>query len=118
MIKDKLMPHFGRTAAVVLALSAIGLLGTLSPSPPLRAQENSQDKCEESIVERGLRISPVPLKLEGRDRDLVGLGSYLVNATGDCNGCHSSNVPPSYLYPYVNGRNPYFSQPQKIDPTV
>jgi hypothetical protein len=45
------------------------------------------------------RIAPVPLNLAGRDYNLAGLGSYLVNAVGDCNVAtavarlHSSFTP-------------------------
>src|SRR5206468_4163503 len=48
----------------------------------------------------GFRIAPVPLRLEGKDHKLVGLGSYLVNAVGGCNDCHTC---PSY----APGHNPY-----------
>jgi hypothetical protein len=47
---------------------------------------------------RGLEISPVPLSLDGlsaRERALVGLGSYIVNAASDCAGCHG--LPPAFL---------------------
>jgi hypothetical protein len=47
---------------------------------------------------RGLEISPVPLALDGksgRERMLVGLGSYIVNAASDCAGCHGG--PPAFL---------------------
>jgi hypothetical protein len=53
---------------------------------------------------RGLAISPVPLSLEGktgRERMLVGLGSYIVNAASDCAGCHSG--PAGFL----SGGNPF-----------
>lgn len=45
-----------------------------------------------SQVTEGFRISPIPkkqLNLKGKNQDMVGLGSYLVNAAGDCSGCHS-----------------------------
>jgi hypothetical protein len=45
-------------------------------------------------VRIGLRIAPVPLSTHGRNLELVGLGSYLVNAIGGCNDCHTH---PSYL---------------------
>jgi hypothetical protein len=49
-------------------------------------------------AKRGLEISPVPLALDGldaRQRMLVGLGSYIVNAASDCAGCHGG--PPAFL---------------------
>ena len=62
----------------------------------------------DSRITTGLQITPVPLSLKGLDRDLVGLGSYIVNASGDCNGCHSSHE-------YVDGHDPFLGQPAKID---
>jgi hypothetical protein len=106
--------HFARTATVVVAVVAIGVVGMLSSSLPLQAQDDS----ETSLIQQGFAIAPVPLNLAKKNRDLVGLGSYLVNAIGDCNGCHSSGAPPLFLYPYATGRNPYFNQPEKLDPSV
>lgn len=104
--------HFAGRAAVVIAVVAIGVVGTISSPLRLHAEE-----ADEWRIQIGFAIAPVPLN-PARDHDLVGLGSYLVNAVGDCNGCHSSNSAPLALYPYVTGRNPYFHQPAKIDPTV
>ena len=58
----------------------------------------------------GLRIAPLPLNLEGRDVELVGYGSYLVNAMVDCNGCHS-------IQEYATGGDPFLGQPKRIDAT-
>jgi len=54
--------------------------------------------------------------MDGKDRDLVGLGSYMVNAAGDCNGCHTAGGPPNFNY--APGGNPYFGQKAVVDPTV
>ena len=43
---------------------------------------------DDARVTRGLEIAPVPLNLRGKSRELVGLGSYLVNAVAGCNDCH------------------------------
>jgi hypothetical protein len=58
----------------------------LNGSSPARAQDNQQGlpTDEATEVEIGLRISPVPLNLAGKDLNLVGLGSYIVNAVSDC----------------------------------
>ena len=63
----------------------------------------------ESQVQRGFEISPpgVKLNLAGKNRDLVGLGSYIVNTTG-CNDCHTH---PSY----APGGNPFMGQPEVIN---
>ena len=49
----------------------------------------AEQAASESTVERGQKISPVPLNLQGKDRNVVGWGSYLVNAIADCGGCHT-----------------------------
>src|ERR1700688_929407 len=73
---------------------------------------DTSDQREESRVRRGFEIAPVTLKLEGRNRALVGLGSYIVNAVGDCNGCHSAGPQTEFLA----GGNPYLGQhPTKIN---
>jgi len=59
----------------------------------------------------GLRLAPVPLNLRGKNKQLVGLGSYLVNTVGGCNGCHAVNE-------FLPGGNPYLGQPRITDPTA
>ncbi|HEX4961824.1 MAG TPA: cytochrome C [Thermoanaerobaculia bacterium] len=56
----------------------------------------------------GYRIAPVSLNLRHRDRNLVGLGSYIVNAQGGCNDCHTNP-------PYAAGGDPYQGQPKKFN---
>ena len=41
----------------------------------------------------------ITLDLKGKNRGLVGLGSYLVNAVGGCNDCHTA--PPFTLDPFA-----------------
>ena len=101
------------TGAIVILL-AIALAAVSMRAPRAQASDDDTD----SRVRIGFQIAPVPLNLDGRDSALVGLGSYLVNAIGDCNGCHSSGAPPLGFYNFVTGRNPYFNQPAKLDPTV
>jgi hypothetical protein len=43
-------------------------------------------------IRRGFDIAPVPLDLEGKNRKLMGLGSYIVNAQGGCNEPEQINV--------------------------
>ena len=100
--------------AGAIVLVAIVLAAMSIKAPRVRANDDD----DESRIQIGLKIAPVQLKIEGRDRAKVGLGSYLVNAVGDCNGCHTSGSAPLGLYPYVTGNNPYFNQPETIDPTV
>lgn len=70
-------------------------------------QGSSANQTDPRVVQ-GLAIAPVPLNFSGKDRNLVGVGSYLVNAVADCNGCHT--------YPsYAEGGNPFLGQPEKIN---
>lgn len=47
----------------------------------------------DSRIQRGFELAPVPLEMKGLNPALVGLGSYIVNAQGGCNDCHTD---PSY----------------------
>ena len=102
-----------KTLGAVAAIVAIVLAGMLIRSPRVQASEDDGDRSD-SRVKRGFEIAPVPLKLEGKNRSLVGLGSYIVNAQADCNGCHSAG-PQTEFAP---GGNPYFGQPTKINPAT
>jgi hypothetical protein len=62
---------------------------------------------DESKIKQGFAINPVPLNLAGKNRALVGLGSYIVNTTG-CNDCHTH---PSY----AAGGDPFLGQPEQIN---
>jgi len=42
----------------------------------------ASDDDNESKIQQGFNIAPVPLNLSGKNRALVGMGSYLVNAVG------------------------------------
>ena len=69
--------------------------------PKLNAKDkHSNDDAEFSRILTGLKISPVRLNLKGKNLALVGLGSYIVNAQGGCNDCHTC---PSYK----PGHNPF-----------
>ncbi len=101
-----------------LGVGALGLLLVWAVSMS-SGREHASDfeggqHDEESLVRIGLEIAPVPLNLAGKSRHLVGLGSYIVNAHSACNDCHS----PSPAVEYVNGGNPYFGQPKKVNPDV
>ena len=45
--------------------------------------------------------------MAGRNRVLVGLGSFIVNAQADCNGCHSQGPPTEF----IPTGNPYLLKP-------
>lgn len=78
-------------AAAVTALSLPSSMGTL-----------------EERIKRGLAIAPVPLNLKGKNVAFVGLGSYIVNAQGGCNDCHTNP-------PYAPGGDPFMGQPKKVN---
>ena len=99
-----------RTLLVTL-LAGLALAVVLIGAPRGRAGDNDN---EESKIKRGFEIAPVQLNLKGRNRELVGLGSYIVNAVADCNGCHYRTFSDSS--PFTVGHNPYFGEPKQVDP--
>ena len=105
-------------SGAIVTLGVVALTGLLSNSPRAQAQDQRDDD-EASLVHIGFEIAPVPLNLEGKDRRLVGLGSYIVNAVADCNGCHSAGPATEYS----PGGNPYllspaFSGKQVVNPAT
>jgi hypothetical protein len=72
------------------------------------AMSEHHDDAEAARIRRGFAIAPVPLDLQGKNWALVGLGSYLVNAQGGCNDCHTH---PSY----APGGDPFLGQPEQIN---
>jgi hypothetical protein len=105
------LKHMLKPAGAITLFAAIVFAALLSSSRPVRAGDDDDNDRNESKVRKGFAIAPVHLNLEGRDRELVGLGSYIVNAQADCNGCHSAG-PQTEFAP---GGNPYFGQPEKIN---
>ena len=71
---------------------------------PIR-ESSAQAPFDESIVKQGLAIAPVHLNLRGKNRALVGLGSYIVNAVSECNDCHTR----PHFQP---GGNPFNGEPE------
>ncbi len=65
-------------------------------------------QAEVARIFRGFQIAPVPLNLEGKNRQLVGLGSYIVNAQGGCNDCHTAP-------PYVGGGDPFSGEDKRVN---
>jgi hypothetical protein len=74
----------------------------------LRLRQPGASANEALRVARGFRIAPVRLDMRGKDPLLVGLGSYLVNAAGGCNDCHTT---PSY----APDGNPFEGEPKKVN---
>jgi hypothetical protein len=94
--------RYAAAAATVAAGAASVLVGTLITAPRVHADDHDRDH-DESKARIGFEIAPVRLDLHGKDRHLVGLGSYIVNAGSDCNGCHTA--APSTEY--IPSGNPY-----------
>ena len=69
----------------------------------------ADDERSESQVQRGFDIVPqgVHLNLAGKNRALVGLGSYIVNTSG-CNDCHTH---PEFM----PGGDPFMGQAEMIN---
>ncbi|HEX4592706.1 MAG TPA: hypothetical protein VH157_00455 [Bryobacteraceae bacterium] len=97
--------QFAKAAGTVAVFLTISAAGILVSSQWGRAQDDGND--DQSKIQKGFDIAPVHLNLAGKNRALVGLGSYLVNGDGDCNGCHSAG-PQTEFTP--NG-NPYLLPP-------
>src|SRR5579864_1442063 len=100
-----------KSAGAVAMVAAIAIAGTLLSVRRLQADEEGR---EQSRIRRGFEIAPVPLNLYGKNRALVGLGSYIVNAQADCDGCHSAGPKTEFAL----GGNPYFGQTEKINPAT
>jgi hypothetical protein len=84
-----------------IGIGLMVLAGAVFLSVGIRGDDFRHDR-EDSRIERGLQISPVPVHVTRGNRDLVGLGSYIVNAQGACNDCHTC---PSYgVDPYQHPR--------------
>jgi hypothetical protein len=86
-------------AGAAVIVMAVGILTFIS-SPGQAAGNGGPDK-----ISIGLSIAPVPLNMTHKDRNLVGLGSYIVNAQADCNGCHTKDPATEYT------GNPYLFLP-------
>ncbi len=97
------MPSY-RTKRLTVGLAAVAAL-TLLFAQSVRADDDES----ESQVRRGFQIVPpgVHLNLAGKNRNLVGLGSYIVNSSG-CNDCHTH---PEFL----PNSNPFLGQPEMIN---
>lgn len=103
----------GAAAAAVLVSLVLG--GMSMASIRVDAQDDddrsrrAHDQDDENAkIQIGFEIAPVPLNLHGKDRDLVGLGSYIVNSMSGCNDCHSAGPKTQYLV------NPFFGKSPKV----
>jgi hypothetical protein len=117
-----MMPtRFAAAAGTFAACAVFVLAGTLISSPRLKANDDDHDG-DETKVQIGFEIAPFQLNLDGKNRHKVGLGSYIVNASADCNGCHTTDPSQEYTVP----GNPYllhvpagpFTGKKKVNPAA
>jgi len=107
MLKHRFL-KFATSLGAFAAVFALGM--SLSPAPGHASNDNNGAQDEKQMIQTGLTVaasSGIQLTMAGKDPDMVGLGSYLVNVAGDCNGCHSQDASTEYL-PYGN---PYLLTP-------
>jgi hypothetical protein len=118
----KLKP-FAKTMGAITALVVLALSGTLIRSRLVHADDYDEHKdgrderradSDEARVRLGFAVAPVRLNLRGKNRELVGLGSYLVNVVASCNDCHSDGPQTQY----APGGNPFFGQPAVPNPAT
>jgi len=95
------MNHKHFVVAILVIVGCAGSSTTWSQGAPGGLSEASK-------IQIGFEIAPVPLDLHGKKPALVGLGSYIVNAQGDCAGCHSNPQ-------YAEGGNPHLGQPEVVE---
>ncbi len=104
------MQNARKVLAFTAALAATAALAMVIHLPRIHAASDDDHRDQDkSKVAIGFSIAPVPLNLNGKDKELVGYGSYLVNAVGDCNGCHTTNAQTEY----IPTGNPYLLPPPK-----
>jgi hypothetical protein len=104
-----------KALCVTVVCAGVAMGAILLSSPRGKADDrDDRDDEKDPRIHRGFEIAPVPLNLEGKNRALVGLGSYFVNAQMDCDGCHSAGVRTEFAM----GGNPYFGQPEKVNPAT
>jgi hypothetical protein len=94
-----------KTFGAAATLAAVLFFGMMIGPKAGRADNDKNGAQDEKLmISQGMAISPVQPNMAGKDPDLVGLGSYLVNAVADCNGCHTSDPNGSE---WASAYNPY-----------
>jgi hypothetical protein len=106
---------FLKSAAAAAAFAAILLAAMSNTTPRVKATGDGDDDSGDSRIQQGFAIAPVHLNLDGKNRALVGLGSYIVNATVPCNECHGAGPAVNQFLPTDN---PYFGQTSVINPAT
>jgi hypothetical protein len=86
-----------RTGAIAGALVVLGI--SILPKSGQADNDYNAVTDQKQMIQIGLKMAPVTLNFGNRDPDLVGLGSYIVNFSADCNGCHTSDPANQYTGP-------------------
>ena len=111
---------FVQAVAVVSTVLGIAVMGVVLGGRRVKADDDNNDQgTNDQKVQIGFQIAPVKLNLRGKDRDLVGYGSYIVNAQADCNGCHTSDPTMEFTptgNPYL--LKPVFSGTKQVNPAT
>ena len=92
----KLISESARTLIFAVVAFCIAVLSNSN----VYAHDDDGDGATDSRIKIGRAIAPVKLNLEGKRASLVWLGSYIVNAQGGCNDCHT-------FPPFAAGGDPY-----------
>jgi hypothetical protein len=88
--------------ALGFASAAVMVVGTFAFAGEPSGRPNDDDRGQDRI-ERGFKLAPVHLDLRHKNPALVGLGSYIVNAQGGCNDCHTCPPFTPEHDPYTGG---------------
>ena len=95
-------------SSTLLAVTLIAATAALVLSDLSAAGNPPAPESEESRIQRGYQIAPVTLHTKRLNKALVGLGSYIVNAQGGCNDCHTNP-------PYAPGHDPFAGEPKQVN---
>jgi len=103
---------FEQIVKAAVAVCAAGIFAFVGmPLGSVKVYADASDS-DQKLAAIGLRIAPSFININGKDPYLVGLGSFIVNAQADCNGCHGSDPANEYL----PTNNPYFLPPNNNPP--
>jgi hypothetical protein len=89
------MSSVRRIAVGSVLATALGLTTIALSADVQRGRDDDHDNDNDrspSRIQRGFELAPVRLDLRHKNLAAVGLGSYIVNAQGGCNDCHT--CPP------------------------
>jgi hypothetical protein len=100
----KIFRHKMLRISTIIAAMSVCIMALQSTN----VSANDDDDHDDARARKGLAIAPVPLNLRGKNRELVGLGSYITNAQGSCNECHGSPA-------YAVGGDPFKGEPKKVN---